>query len=200
MPRTRWQLHDCLSKFSVSSKSLSRITSTCSDPSRGISVYRHLSYTMLAPDYGPNRKCVSAMPCSSVQKLIGWPWMRDLSGSGCCLLLITVAAQSKAWTVFVRSNIGIGGSNPTWGMNVCVCLFCYPVCRQRPCDSLIPRPRSPTVCVKRPRNWKSGQGPAKGCRAIDRLLFHTSPGMDDRKSNPSETERAPRSRIELQNK
>jgi hypothetical protein len=39
-------------------------------------------------------------------------------------MLITVAAQSKAWTVFARSNTGIMGSNPTWGMDVCVRLFC----------------------------------------------------------------------------
>jgi hypothetical protein len=37
---------------------------------------------------------------------------------------ITVAARSKAWTVFARANTGIVGSNPTWGMNVCVHLFC----------------------------------------------------------------------------
>jgi hypothetical protein len=29
-----------------------------------------------------------------------------------------------AWTVFTRSNTGIVGSNPTWGMDVCVRLFC----------------------------------------------------------------------------
>jgi hypothetical protein len=37
---------------------------------------------------------------------------------------ITVAARSKAWTVFARSNTGIVGSNPTWGMDVYVRLFC----------------------------------------------------------------------------
>jgi hypothetical protein len=36
----------------------------------------------------------------------------------------TVATQSKAWTVFARSNAGIVGSNPTQGMDVCVRLFC----------------------------------------------------------------------------
>jgi hypothetical protein len=35
-----------------------------------------------------------------------------------------VAARSKARTVFVRSNAGIVGPNPTQGMNVCVRLFC----------------------------------------------------------------------------
>jgi hypothetical protein len=31
------------------------------------------------------------------------------------------AARSKAWTVFARSNPGIMGSNPTRGMDVCLC-------------------------------------------------------------------------------
>jgi hypothetical protein len=36
-------------------------------------------------------------------------------------LPITMAARSKAWTVFARSNAGIVGSNPTQGwMSVCV--------------------------------------------------------------------------------
>jgi hypothetical protein len=39
-------------------------------------------------------------------------------------MLITVAAKSKAWTVFTRSNTGIMGSNPTQGMDVYVPLFC----------------------------------------------------------------------------
>jgi hypothetical protein len=37
---------------------------------------------------------------------------------------ITVAARSKAWTVFARSNAGIVGSNPTSGMDICLGLFC----------------------------------------------------------------------------
>jgi hypothetical protein len=37
---------------------------------------------------------------------------------------ITVAAWSKAWTVFARSNAGAVGSNPTWGMDVYARLFC----------------------------------------------------------------------------
>jgi hypothetical protein len=35
----------------------------------------------------------------------------------------TVAARSKAWTVFACSNAGIVDSNPTQGMDVCVCVF-----------------------------------------------------------------------------
>jgi hypothetical protein len=37
---------------------------------------------------------------------------------------ITVAAQSRAWTVFALSNAGFVGSNPTRGMDVCMYLFC----------------------------------------------------------------------------
>jgi hypothetical protein len=37
---------------------------------------------------------------------------------------VTVAARSKAGNVFARSNAGIVGSNPTQGMDVCLCLFC----------------------------------------------------------------------------
>jgi hypothetical protein len=37
---------------------------------------------------------------------------------------ITVAARSKAWTVFACSNTRFVGSNPTKGMDVCVRLFC----------------------------------------------------------------------------
>jgi hypothetical protein len=40
------------------------------------------------------------------------------------LLPITVAARPETWNVFVRSNTGIVGSNPTWGMDDCIRLFC----------------------------------------------------------------------------
>jgi hypothetical protein len=36
---------------------------------------------------------------------------------------ITVAARSKTWTVFARLNTGTVGSNPTRGMDVCVCFY-----------------------------------------------------------------------------
>jgi hypothetical protein len=40
---------------------------------------------------------------------------------------ISVAAQSKARTVFARLNAGIVGSNSTQGMEVCVRL-CFVLC------------------------------------------------------------------------
>jgi hypothetical protein len=64
---------------------------------------------------------------------------------------------SKAWTVFARLNAGIVRSNPTWGMDACVHLFCVCVVLCVPCDGVIPRSRSPTDCVKRSRNWKAAK-------------------------------------------
>jgi hypothetical protein len=81
-----------------------------------------------------------------------------------------VATRSKAWHVFARSNTGIVGWNPTRGMDVCVRLFC--VCVVLCVGSGLATGWSPvqevlpTVCTS--RNWKSGQGPTKGCTAIDR--------------------------------
>jgi hypothetical protein len=51
-------------------------------------------------------------------------WLFPNNNSIWCHVLITMAAWSKAWTAFARSNTGIVGSNPTWGMDVCVHLFC----------------------------------------------------------------------------
>jgi hypothetical protein len=40
---------------------------------------------------------------------------------------VTVAARSKAWTVFARLNPGIMGSNPTQDMDVC-CVYAFILC------------------------------------------------------------------------
>jgi hypothetical protein len=77
---------------------------------------------------------------------------------------ITVAARSKAWTVFYRTNTGIVCSNPIRGMDVCERLFCVQVEALRQADP--PYKESYRLC-KRSRNWKSSQGPIKGCRATD---------------------------------
>jgi hypothetical protein len=88
------------------------------------------------------------------------------------MLPITVAMRSKAWTVFIRSNTGILGSNPTWGMDVCMHLFCVcavlyvQVAALRRAD--LPSEESYRLC-KKIKKLKSGQGPTKGCRAIDKL-------------------------------
>jgi hypothetical protein len=84
---------------------------------------------------------------------------------------ITVAARSKTWTVFARSNTGIVGSNPTWDINICVysvfVLSYVQVAALRWDDP--PSKESYRLC-KRSRNWKSGQGRTKGFRAIDSLV------------------------------
>jgi hypothetical protein len=86
---------------------------------------RHLGYEF------PNAKfsCQQATPIDYANLLF---WVRPLflyhthSSSSASLLLqpITVAAPSKALTVFDHSNDAIVGSNPTQGMDVCVRLFC----------------------------------------------------------------------------
>jgi hypothetical protein len=63
---------------------------------------------------------------------------------------LTVAARTKAWTVFARSNTGIVGSNLIRDMDFCVrffvfLLFCAQVAASRLAD---PSQRSPTDCVK----------------------------------------------------
>jgi hypothetical protein len=50
--------------------------------------------------------------------------MRCFSDNGYLIQSITVAAPSKAWTVFSSSKTGVVGSNPTRGMVACVRLFC----------------------------------------------------------------------------
>jgi hypothetical protein len=82
---------------------------------------------------------------------------------------ITVATRSRAWTAFPRTNTGIVGSNPIRGMDVCVRLIC--VCVVLCVDSDLATGWSPVQgvlpTVYRLRNWKSGQGPTKSCKAID---------------------------------
>jgi hypothetical protein len=83
-----------------------------------------------------------------------------------------VAVQFKTWTVFARFNAGVIVSNPTRGMDVCMCLFCFycPVCMCKLCDGPIPHEGVlPTVysikkLKKRPRR-------KKGCRAINNNNF-----------------------------
>jgi hypothetical protein len=108
---------------------------------------------------------------------------------------ITVAARSNAWNFFALSNPGIVSSNLAQGMDICVHLLC--ACyRQRPCDGLISvqgvlstlyktklrgfspqanyTDRATAACWQSYllyiglRNWKSGQGPKKDYRVIDR--------------------------------
>jgi hypothetical protein len=91
-----------------------------------------------------------------VGRKVGSPLMRvwwNISEPGSRVRLAEpdsyVYGHLKAWTIFASSSAGIVGSNPTWGMDVCLRLFCLccSVCRWRPCDRLILRRRSPTDCI-----------------------------------------------------
>jgi hypothetical protein len=61
-----------------------------------------------------------------------------------------MAVRSKASTVFGRLNIGIAVSNPDRGMDVCLRFSVFVLsCVGRGLGAgLIPRPRSPTKCLK----------------------------------------------------
>jgi hypothetical protein len=89
------------------------------------------------------------------------------------LVPITVAARSKAWTVFAHSNAGIVGSNPNQGTDVCICvysvfvLFCVYVAALRRADP--PSKESYRVCMGL-RNWKRDQVSTQGCRASIRYV------------------------------
>jgi hypothetical protein len=63
--------------------------------------------------------------------------------------IITMDTEESQWPRDLRHEIGIVGSNRTQGMDVCPHFFCVCVVlfKQRPCDGLIPRPRSPTDCL-----------------------------------------------------
>jgi hypothetical protein len=74
---------------------------------------------------------------------------------------ITVAAQSKVWTVFSRSNTGILGSNFTRVMDVYV-RFCVWVVTLRRTD---PSAKDSYQLCTGLRNWKGGQGLAEGLQS-----------------------------------
>jgi hypothetical protein len=86
---------------------------------------------------------------------------------------ITVAARSKAWTIFARSNAGILGSNPAQGMDVCVRLFCVCVvlCAGSGLTTGWPPVLEVLPTVYRIKKLKSGQTPTTGCRAITIILI-----------------------------
>jgi hypothetical protein len=76
-----------------------------------------------------------------------------------------MVARSKAWTVFAFSNVGIVGSNPSEGMDVCVCVYsvfvlsCVQVAALR--RAYNSSNESYRLCKKWLRNWRRGQGPYK---------------------------------------
>jgi hypothetical protein len=80
---------------------------------------------------------------------------------------VTVAVRSRAW-VLAGWLLGSWVRIPlkAW-MFVRVFLCCVVLCRQRPCDGLITRPRSPTICLNSSRNLLYARRPRsfKECRA-----------------------------------
>jgi hypothetical protein len=85
---------------------------------------------------------------------------------------LSLAARSKAWTAFARSNTGVMGSNSTRGMDVCVysvfVLSCVKVAALRQAHGT--SKESYGMCTGL-RNWiKSGEDPTKCCRSIDEWI------------------------------
>jgi hypothetical protein len=85
---------------------------------------------------------------------------------------VTVAMLSEAW-ILAGWLLGSWVRIPlkAW-MLVRVFLCCVVLCRLRPCDGLITRPRSPTVClnysrnllyVRRPRSFKDCRATGEKC-------------------------------------
>jgi hypothetical protein len=73
---------------------------------------------------------------------------------------ITVALQSKAWTVFASSNAGIVGSNHTQGMDACVFILCVGgglATGWSPVQGVLPTVYRSKKLKKRPRSNKGLQ-------------------------------------------
>jgi hypothetical protein len=86
---------------------------------------------------------------------------------------VTVALRSEVWVLagwLLGSWVQI--LLKAW-MFVRVFLCCVVVCRQRPCDGLITRPRSPTICLNRSRNFLYVRRPGsfKDCRATKKITI-----------------------------
>jgi hypothetical protein len=75
-----------------------------------------------------------------------------------------MAARSKAWTVFARSNAEIVGSNPTQGMDVFV-LFCVYVAALRRADP--PSKESYRLCKK---DYETEEEARAQQRAVEPLM------------------------------
>jgi hypothetical protein len=109
---------------------------------------KHITCLNKTKEFLTEWKLQAGCHCNLISQLLINPiflWLVNFNMS------VTVAERSRACTAFAHSEAGIVGLNPTQGMDVwCVyvfilCLYCS-VFRQRPCDELITRPRSPTIC------------------------------------------------------
>jgi hypothetical protein len=79
---------------------------------------------------------------------------------------ITVAARSKAWTVFARPNVRIAGSNPTQGMEICVCVYSVFVYVAALRWAEHSSKESYRLCKKH-YETEEARAQQKGCKAID---------------------------------
>jgi hypothetical protein len=92
-------------------------------------------------------------------------------GRNVILTLITVAARSKPWIIFARSNTGFVGLNPSWSMDVCVRLLCVCVCVLFCVEVAALRRTGPPskgsywLCID--QETEEAVKVHKGCRAID---------------------------------
>jgi hypothetical protein len=79
---------------------------------------------------------------------------------------VSIAERSKASTVYDSLNIEIADSNPGRGMDVCLRFSVFVLfCVGRGLGAgLIPRPRSPTKCLKGSISKKENPTPEKGIR------------------------------------
>jgi hypothetical protein len=85
---------------------------------------------------------------------------------------ITAAERSDARTDFARSNTGVVESNPSRGMDACVCLFCVCVVLHLGCG--LGPGWSPVqgvlLTVYRITKLKERRGPTKNCRVTDKWM------------------------------
>jgi hypothetical protein len=97
---------------------------------------------------------------------------------------VPMAESSETRTAFGRSNTGIIGSNPAWGMDVCPRFFflcCVVLCVVTGLSSgRSPRPRSPTNCpidVSENKFWTGTDQEAKSLKATTTTVVVRNSGL-----------------------
>jgi hypothetical protein len=129
--------------------------------------------------------CLQTLKLKCYKHFSSFPFMLHVSATPCFLCSNDSSSRSQ-WTRGLRHKLSsltltlkswVRIPLKAWISVLCafiLCLCCS-VCRQRPCDGLIPRPRRPTDYVQDQETEKKGQGPTKGWRAkiiqFNSLLF-----------------------------